>query len=282
MVEVEAVSKSELTSEVVSENDLALKILLHVESLVKSFGSVKAVNKLSFDVKSGEVFGLLGPNGSGKTTTVKMILGLLEPDEGEISVLGMHPERDEVAIKNRVGYVSEEPLIYKSLTPKELFNFIASVRGLNEEKTTKKVAEYLESLNAVEQYDRLIATLSHGNKQKIQIIAALLHNPVLLILDEPLSGLDAKSVKVVKEILQIHVERGGSVMFSTHIMEIAQDLCDRIAIINEGKMVAIGTFEELSKQANKAGASLEDIFLKLTEQDESVNHIIQKLRKTME
>ncbi|MFX1253480.1 MAG: ABC transporter ATP-binding protein [Promethearchaeota archaeon] len=282
MVEVKVVSENKLSSDVVSENELSKKTLLHVENLVKSFGSVKAVNKLSFEVKSGEIFGLLGPNGSGKTTTVKMILGLLEPDEGEISVLGMHPERDEVVIKNRVGYVSEEPLIYKSLTPKELFNFIASVRGLNEEKTSKKVAEYLESLNAVEHYDRLIATLSHGNKQKIQIIAALLHNPVLLILDEPLSGLDAKSVKVVKEILQIHVERGGSVMFSTHIMEIAQDLCDRIAIINEGKMVAIGTFEELSKQANKAGASLEDIFLKLTEQDESVNHIIQKLRNTIE
>ncbi|MFX1534174.1 MAG: ABC transporter ATP-binding protein [Promethearchaeota archaeon] len=282
MVEVKTLSENELSSEVISENELVSKVLLHVENLVKSFGSVKAVNGLSFKVKSGEIFGLLGPNGSGKTTTVKMILGLLEPDEGEISVLGMHPERDEVVIKNHVGYVSEEPLIYKSLTPKELFNFIASVRGLNEEKTSKKVAEYLESLNAVEHYDRLIATLSHGNKQKIQIIAALLHNPFLLILDEPLSGLDAKSVKVVKEILQIHVERGGSVMFSTHIMEIAQDLCDRIAIINEGKMVAIGTFEELSKQADKAGASLEDIFLKLTEQDESVNHIIQKLRKTME
>ena len=176
--------------------------------------------------------------------------------------------------------MSEEPLIFKSLTPKDLFNFIASVRRLDEEKTTVLVKEYLESLDADEYYDQLIATLSHGNKQKLQIIAAILHEPDLLILDEPIAGLDAKSVRVVKSILELHTQRGGSVLFSTHIMEIAQDLCDRIGIINKGKMVGIGTMEELRQQSNKIGASLEDVFLRLTEQDTSVNEIVKKLRES--
>ena len=249
-----------------------------VKELKKFFGEVKAVNGISFSVKRGEVFGLLGPNGAGKTTTIKLLLGLLEPNEGEMSVFGMNPERDEVEIKRRIGYVSEEPLIFKSLTPKDLFNFIASIRRLDEIRTTELAREYLESLEAIEYYDQLIATLSHGNKQKLQIIAAILHEPDLLILDEPISGLDAKSVRVVKSILELHIQRGGSVLFSTHIMEIAQDLCDRIGIIHKGKIVGIGTLEELRQQADKLGASLEDVFLRLTEQDTSVNEIVKKLR----
>ncbi len=252
--------------------------IISVKSLKKFFGDVKAVNGISFTVNQGEVFGLLGPNGAGKTTTIKLLLGLLEPNEGEMRVFGLNPERNEVEIKRRIGYVSEEPLIFKSLTPKDLFNFVASIRGLDEINTTNLAKEYLENLDAIEYYDQLIATLSHGNKQKLQIIAAILHEPDLLILDEPIAGLDAKSVRVVKSLLELHTQRGGTVLFSTHIMEIAQDLCDRIGIINRGQMVGIGTIEELRRQANKVGASLEDVFLRLTEQDTSVNEIIQKLR----
>ncbi len=192
----------------------------------------------------------------------------------------MNPEREEVEIKRRIGYVSEEPLIFKSLTPKDLFNFIASVRNLDEERATELAKEYMESLEALEYYEQLIATLSHGNKQKLQIIAAILHEPDLLILDEPIAGLDAKSVRVVKSILELHTQRGGSVLFSTHIMEIAQELCDRIGIIHKGKMVGIGTLDELRQQADKVGATLEDVFLRLTEQDTSVNEIVKKLRKS--
>ncbi|MCE7741476.1 MAG: ABC transporter ATP-binding protein [Candidatus Heimdallarchaeota archaeon] len=253
--------------------------MIKVQQITKSFGDVVAVNNLSFEVKPGEVFGLLGPNGAGKTTTVKLILGLLELDQGEIEVFGLHPEKDEVEIKKKLGYVSEDPLIYKSMTPKMLFDFITSIRDLDEAKTTEKLRYYLESLEAVEYYEKLIATLSRGNKQKMQVIASLIHDPDLLILDEPLTGLDAKSAKVVKEIIELHSERGGSVIFSTHILEVAEDICDRIAIIDRGKLVALGTVEELSKMADKAGADLETIFLKLTQQDESVNHIIQNLRK---
>ena len=254
--------------------------IITVSNLKKYFDEVKAVNGISFNVYRGEVFGLLGPNGAGKTTTIKLLLGLLEPLEGEVKVLGLNPERDEIKIKSRVGYVSEEPLIFKSLTPKDLFNFIASIRQLDEQEASIKVKEYLDSLEATEYYNQLIATLSHGNKQKIQIIASILHEPDLLILDEPLSGLDAKSVRVVKEILNLHTERGGSVVFSTHIMELAEELCDRIAIINKGKIVGLGTIEELKQQANKLGARLEEVFLRLTEQDTSVDEIIKKLRNS--
>ena len=255
-------------------------IMISVSGLKKFFGDVKAVNGISFDVKKGEVFGLLGPNGAGKTTTIKLLLGLLEPNEGTIKIMGLNPEIDEVQIKSRTGYVSEEPLIFKSLTPKDLFNFIASIRKLNAEETSTRAQEYMESLGALEYYEQLVATLSHGNKQKIQIISSILHDPELLILDEPLSGLDAKSVKVVKEIIDIHIENGGAVLFSTHIMEIAEDLCDRIAILNRGKIVGIGSMEELRKQADQLGANLEDVFLRLTEQDVSVNEIVKKLRKS--
>ncbi len=255
-------------------------IMISVKDLKKFFGEVKAVNGISFDVKKGEVFGLLGPNGAGKTTTIKLLLGLLEPNEGTIKIMDLNPEIDEVQIKSRVGYVSEEPLIFKSLTPKDLFNFIASIRKLNAEETSERAQEYMESLGALEYYEQLVATLSHGNKQKIQIISSILHDPDLLILDEPLSGLDAKSVKVVKEIIDIHIENGGAVLFSTHIMEIAEDLCDRIAILNRGKIVGIGTMDELRQQADHVGANLEDVFLRLTEQDVSVNEIVKKLRKS--
>jgi ABC-2 type transport system ATP-binding protein len=255
-------------------------VMISVNELKKYFGDVKAVDGITFEVRKGEVFGLLGPNGAGKTTTIKLLLGLLEPNDGSIEIMGLNPEIEEVEIKRRTGYVSEEPLIFKSLTPKDLFNFIASIRNLNAEETSKRAQEYMESLEALEYYEQLVATLSHGNKQKIQLISAILHDPDLLIMDEPLAGLDAKSVKVVKEILDIHIENGGAVLFSTHIMEIAEDLCDRIAIMNKGKLVGIGTMEELRKQADRLGANLEDVFLRLTEQDVSVNEIVKKLRKS--
>ncbi|MBD3255620.1 MAG: ATP-binding cassette domain-containing protein [Candidatus Lokiarchaeota archaeon] len=254
------------------------KSIVSVKNLKKTFENVIAVDGLSFEVRPGEVFGLLGPNGAGKTTTIKLLLGLLEPDNGKIDIFGLNPEKDDVEIKRRIGYVAEEPLIFKSLTPAELFNFICSIRDLNEEEVAERAKEYLKSLGAEKHYEQIIATLSHGNKQKIQIISALLHEPDLLILDEPFSGMDAKAIKVIKEIVDLQKKNGGAVLFSSHILELAEDICDRIAIINKGKLVGIGTMEELRAQANKIGASLEDVFLGLTEEDDSVNSIIKKLK----
>lgn len=253
--------------------------ILSVDRLKKAFGALQAVNEISFQVRPGEVFGLLGPNGAGKSTTMKMILGFIDPDAGQISIFGHDPQTAETEIKRHIGYVAEEPLIFKSLTPRELFNFVASIHKLDGSKVSKKLTEYLESLGAMEYYDKIIATLSRGNKQKIQIIASLLHNPELWIWDEPLSGLDAKSVKVVKEIMNIHTEKGGSIIFSTHTMAIAEELCDRIAIMNRGKIVAIGTMEELRTMAKNSHRDLENIFLDMTNQNEEVANIVANLRK---
>ncbi|MHA1222104.1 MAG: ABC transporter ATP-binding protein [Candidatus Heimdallarchaeaceae archaeon] len=274
----------EISNDLIKSNhvkDDEFSPIVEVSNVTKTFGSVIAVNNVSFTVKPGEIFGLLGPNGAGKTTCVKLILGLLEADNGEIKVFGLDPLKDELEVKRKVGYVSEEPLIYKSMTPRMLFNFISSLRNLDPTEATRRLQYYLQSFEALEYYNKLIATLSRGNKQKMQVIASLIHDPELLIMDEPLTGLDAKSAKLVKEILELHKEKGGSVIFSTHILEIAEEMCDRIGIINKGKLIAIGTVEELSKIANKVGADLEDIFLRLTQQDESVEEIISNLKQFM-
>ena len=252
--------------------------ILMVEGLYKHFGKVKAVDGLTFGVRPGEIYGLLGPNGAGKTTTIKCILGLLEMQQGSITVLGDDPIESPERVKANIGYVAEEPLLYGSLTPREMLNFIASVRGLEEESATERARRLITSLDATKYYDSLMETLSRGNKQKVQLIAALLHDPRVLILDEPLSGIDAKSSKVVKEVLELHVEHGGSVLLSTHIMEQAQTLCDRIGIINKGRLVAEGTLDELRQLEHAAGASLEDIFLRLTEQDQAVKETIDRFR----
>ncbi|MFW9993853.1 MAG: ABC transporter ATP-binding protein [Candidatus Odinarchaeota archaeon] len=253
--------------------------ILTVTELKKYFGTVKAVDGLSFNIREGEIYGLLGPNGAGKTTTIKSILGILTLQDGHITVMGYDPVYKPEKVKENIGYVAEEPALYESMSVKDLFNFIASIRRLDSERATAVAKEYLSSLDALKYYDTYIGGLSRGNKQKIQIIAALLHEPKLLILDEPLSGLDARSARVLKEIFRIHVEKGGSIILSTHIMEQAQALCDRIGIINKGKLVAEGTFTELQAMAKSTGAtSLEDIFLQLTGQTESANGFIAKLR----
>ncbi|MBN2157162.1 MAG: ABC transporter ATP-binding protein [Candidatus Lokiarchaeota archaeon] len=258
-------------------------IVLFVNNLKKHFEQVKAVDGISFSVRKGEIYGLLGPNGAGKTTAIKTLIGLLDPDEGQIELLGVNPfvENNENRVKSLIGYVSEEPLLYKSLTPRELFNFIISVRQLDISETTRILNNLMESFETNQYYDSPIITLSKGNKQKMQIIAALLHDPELLIMDEPLAGLDAKMSRVMKDILRIHVSNGGGVLLSTHIMEVAQNLCTRIGIIDNGKLVAEGTLDELREVAQAVGASLEDVFLKLTEEDASVNSILVKLKETL-
>ncbi|MFX0090249.1 MAG: ABC transporter ATP-binding protein [Candidatus Hodarchaeota archaeon] len=253
--------------------------VLIVKNFHKYYGTVKAVNGLSFSIREGEIYGLLGPNGAGKTTMIKSILGLLNVNSGFISVLGIDPITSPKKVKENIGYVAEEPSLYESMTVKELFDFIASIRQLNADKASKNVEEYLRSLDAMEYYNKFIGGLSRGNKQKVQIIAALLHEPKILILDEPLSGLDARSAHVLKEIFQIHIERGGSILLSTHVMEQAQTLCTRIGIINQGKLITEGTFAELQTQAQSSGATLEEIFLQLTDPTETAKAVVEKLRQ---
>ncbi len=254
---------------------------VEIQNLVKSFGDLVAVNDISLEVREGEIYALLGPNGAGKTTTIKMLMGLLDPDSGRAKVYDVDSKENPVEVKNLVGYVPEEQQLYDSLTPRELFNFIASIRRLPPDTITKRMKEFVKALDFEQYYDNMIVTLSQGNKQKTMLIAALLHRPKLLILDEPFSSLDVRAAKIMKDIVKIHTENGGAALLSTHVMEVAEGLCDRVGIIDEGKLIAEGTLDELRSKSEREGANLESIFLKLTEQEDEVAEGISVLREAL-
>jgi len=203
---------------------------------VVKYGSFVAVDNVSFIVKHGEIYGLLGPNGAGKTSTLKVLIGLLKPASGRIKIFGK-PLSEEVAVKSMMGYVPEEVILMDSLTPREFLEFVASIRRLNADTINTRLGKLVSAFQLSEYFDTPIAALSKGNKQKVAVIAALLHEPQLLILDEPLMGLDAFSSKILKELLTFHAGKGGAVIFSTHIMEVAERLCTRVGIINKGRVV---------------------------------------------
>jgi ABC-2 type transport system ATP-binding protein len=251
---------------------------VNIKNLVKTFGSLRAVDGLSFEVREGEIYGLLGPNGAGKTTTIRIMMGLLNPDSGSVDVYGHNPVEESYEVKKKVGYVPETQLLYDSLTPQELFEFVASVRGLPFIKTSARVNKLVRALDFSKYYSQMILTLSAGSRQKAMLIIAMLHAPRLLILDEPFSGLDVRSTRIMKSVLQQHSQDGGSVLFSTHVMEVAEDLCDRVGIIDEGKLVAEGALDELKLQASQEKASLEQVFLRLTHQEDEVKEGVEVLR----
>ncbi len=254
---------------------------VRIKNYVKSFGELVAVNDLSIEIAPGEIYGLLGPNGAGKTTALKLLMGLLDPDSGTGEIFDFSCQDNPIEVKKRVGYVPEEQNLYDSLTSRELFEFVASIRKLPEVQTNARIKDMVKAL-AFEQYvDQVILTLSQGNRQKVLLIIALLHAPKLLILDEPFSGLDVRATRIVKDVIKIHTENGGSILLSTHIMEVAQGLCDRIGIIDEGKLIAEGTIAELQEQAKAEGATLEKLFLLLTEQDDEVQEGVDTLREAL-
>lgn len=250
------------------------------KELVRHFGKTVAVDKLSFEVRAGEIYGLLGPNGAGKTTTVKMVGGLLPPTEGLVEVFGFDPMTKPIEVKQRLGLVPEEHILYESLTPREFFDFVASVRQLDQSAVETRLTSLVDAFEFTQYYDRPIAALSHGNRQKASILAALIHDPPLLVLDEPFGGLDARTVRVFKDILNIHLENGGGILFSSHILEVAESLCNRIGIIDDGVMVAEGTVDELRDMVKSHG-TLEEVFLRAVQQDAEVAQTVQALRKAL-
>ena len=249
---------------------------ISVKELRKSYGSVQALKGLSFEVNTGEIYGLLGPNGAGKTTTIKILMSILRPDSGSVNVMGIIPEEDPITLKQMVGYVPEEISLFDSLTPNEFFEFVASIRKLDTFTAIKRTGALMEALDAAQYANKPIATLSHGNRQKIAVISALIHDPKLLILDEPFSGMDALSIKIMQETIKSFAQSGKTVLFSTHIMKMAESLCTRIGIINEGIMVAEGTMDELKERAKEK--DLESVFLTLTEQQEDVSERLELIR----
>ena len=237
---------------------------LKLTGVSKRYGDVTAVDYLDLEIGKGEIFGLLGPNGSGKSTTLKTILGLVKPDSGSVNVLGINVEDNPIAVKRKVGYVPESPRVYDFLTGLEFLDFTGDVYGMQPDEKKKRIEEFLRALDLEGREGDMISSYSEGMKQKVVIISAIMHKPELLLLDEPLSGLDPKSARIVKDLLRQLASQGITTIMSTHILEIAQAMCDRIAIMYEGRLLALGTIEELRQKAKMPESGLEDIFLKLT------------------
>jgi ABC-2 type transport system ATP-binding protein len=234
--------------------------------LFKRYGDKIAVNDVSFQVQAGEIFGFLGPNGAGKTTTIKMIAGLLRPSSGTVRVAGYDVLTDPGRAKAASGYVPDEPNLYAKLTGREFLRFVGDLYGVPRPQAERRIDELLRVFDLTAAGDDTIDSYSHGMQQKTALAAALIHDPKVLVLDEPTVGLDPKSARLIKDILRQIADRGAAVFLSTHILEIAERMCDRIGIINKGQVIAIGTMAELrSMRGAAAGAeSLEDIFLNLT------------------
>ncbi|HUV98496.1 MAG TPA: ABC transporter ATP-binding protein [Candidatus Paceibacterota bacterium] len=243
-----------------SNGDYAVEL----KRVAKRYADIVAVDYIDLDVKRGEIFGLLGPNASGKSTTLKMILGLVEPDSGSVKVLGIDAKEDPVAVKRQVGYVPETPRLYEFLTGLEYLDFVGDIYAMELSEKKMRIEEHLEALDLEGREGDMISSYSQGMKQKIALISAFLHKPKLLILDEPLSGLDPKSARIVKNLLGKLTAQGVTAITSTHVLEIAQAMCDRIAIMYEGRLLAVGNMQELRRKARMPRSNLEEIFLKLT------------------
>jgi ABC-2 type transport system ATP-binding protein len=237
--------------------------LIQTKDLVKRFGDKTAVDQVTFQVKAGEVFGFLGPNGAGKTTTIRMIVGLLQPTSGSVKVAGFDLQKQPVQAKAVCGYLPDTPNLYPKLSARELLRFVGDLYEISQEQIEHRSQEMLNLFELTEAADDPIDTYSHGMQQKTALASALLHDPQVLVMDEPTVGLDPRSARLIKDILRQLAERGAAIFLSTHILEIAERMCDRIGIIDNGKLIAVGTMQEL-RALGKGESSLEDIFLNLT------------------
>src|SRR5512142_1682206 len=238
--------------------------LIEARNLTKRYGDKVAVDNVGFNVYGGEVFGFLGPNGAGKTTTIKMIVGLLQPTSGTVKVAGYDLTAQPLQAKAISGYVPDTPNLYAKLTGRELLRFVGDLYNLDRKQVAQRTDELLRVLDLTSAADDTVDSYSHGMQQKASLAAALMHDPKVLVLDEPTVGLDPKSARLIKDILRQMAERGTAVFLSTHILEIAERMCDRIGIINEGRLIAAGTMEQLRTLDKTETGSLEDIFLSLT------------------
>src|SRR4030042_2054030 len=237
---------------------------VELRGVTKRYNEILAVNNINLNINSGEIFALLGPNGSGKSTTLKMLLGLVPPTAGSLTVLGLDVQNDPIAVKRQVGYVPESPDVYEFLTGIEYLDFIADIYNVPPTEKQQRINEYLKALQLEGREGDMINSYSDGMKKKIALISAFLHKPKLLILDEPLNALDPRSARIVKDFLHELKMQGVTTIMSTHVLEIAQAVCDRIGIMYQGRLLALGNMEELRKMASMPNSGLEDIFLKLT------------------
>jgi ABC-2 type transport system ATP-binding protein len=251
---------------------------LVVDHLSVAYGERQAVDHLSITVRPGEIYGLLGSNGAGKSSTIKSIVGLVPPSSGRISVFGWDAQLQALQVKVRVGYVPETSMLYEALTPREFLEFVASVRALPQSVASERAESYAAAFRLGTELDEPIASLSIGTRQKVLIIAAFLHQPPLLVLDEPLHSLDPRAVRIMKELLGRYASGGArGILFSTHTMEIAQQLCHRVGILDHGVLRAEGSLAELRERAARGDATLEELFLQLTREDEGLDDAVRAL-----
>lgn len=253
-----------------------MNITVEAKNLVKEFGTFRAVNGINLSINEGEIYGFLGPNGAGKTTTIRMLTGTLKPTSGQVKILGLDLDRKELEIKKRIGVVPDEPRIYPNLKGFEFLDFIIEIYRLDRKKTKERIEELCEAFE-VNYLEKTISDMSHGMKQKLYLVSVLMRRPQILFLDEPTVGLDAKSAKILKMLLQKYSSEGCTVFMTTHVLEIAEKMCTRIGIINKGILIAEGTLAELRSASNKTQASLEDIFLQLTADEKDIEAIVKEL-----
>jgi ABC-2 type transport system ATP-binding protein len=244
--------------------------MIELEEVTKTYGTKLAVDRLTLHIGRGEVFAFLGPNGAGKTTTIKLMCGLLFPTAGKVRIGGFDIEKQGDKARQLVSYVPDQPYLYEKLTGREFLQFIADMYGLSREHGRQRIQEMIELFGLEEFVDDLTERYSHGMRQRTVFAAALLHQPEVLIVDEPTVGLDPRSIRLLKDLLRKEAGRGTTVFLSTHSLDIAQELADRIGIVDHGQLISCGALEALRKQAAIDG-SLEDIFLKLTQEEVSSN-----------
>ncbi|MCH7473860.1 MAG: ABC transporter ATP-binding protein [Gemmatimonadetes bacterium] len=238
--------------------------MIRVEGLTKRYGNFVAVDNIDLHVPKGSIFGFLGPNGAGKTTTLRIIAGIMRPTKGRITLGGDDVVDNPMAAKRRLGFIPDRPFVYEKLTGAEFLRFVAALYQQDGEIVERRIDELLDVFELTQWKNELVESYSHGMRQKLIISSALIHRPEVIVVDEPMVGLDPKAARLLKDIFRQFVDRGGTVLMSTHTLEVAEAMCQRIAIIQQGKIVAQGTMEELRQQTAAGDASLEDLFLKLT------------------
>jgi ABC-2 type transport system ATP-binding protein len=237
--------------------------VIELQGLTKRYGDFTAVDDLDLEIPSGQIFGLLGPNGAGKTTTLRMIVGILEPDAGRVLVDGHDVSTEPFAAKGRLGFVPDRPFVYEKLTGEELLRFVAGLYGQRGGEVEARIDELLELWDLLPWRDQLVESYSHGMRQKLILSSAFIHQPSVLVIDEPMVGLDPSSARLLKRMLRSFADRDGTILISTHTLEFAEALCDRLAVIQEGSILTEGTMDELREQAALEQGRLEAVFLKL-------------------
>ncbi len=236
--------------------------MLNISHLTKTYGEKKAVDDLSLHIAPGEIYGFIGHNGAGKTTTLKSAVGILRFDSGEITIGGVSIKDDPIACKKKLAYIPDNPDLYEFMTGIQYLNFIGDIFGVPTDVRAQRISDYAEALEIKKDLGGSISSYSHGMKQKLAVISALIHDPKLIIMDEPFVGLDPKAAHILKGLMRELCDKGGAIFFSTHVLEVAEKLCDKVAIIKDGRLVKCGTVEEV-----KGDESLEDVFLELSDEN---------------